>query len=456
MKLAKNVVATAVGVTLLAVVAGASAPLIDRDEPRYAEAVREMIATGDWLVPRNFGRLRPDKPPVIYWAQAMSVGVLGENEVALRLPSALSAGLLVLLTAAIATRLGSDSERAGTFALPGVVVAGMYATPDAMVAAASALSLWAFLRAADGVGWESTALGWVALGAGILIKGPVAPIFVGSALAGRLWGDRPARRRLGWWWGLPVVVALAALWFVPVNLATNWELARQQIGHHLIGRAMQPLEHHGLGGVLGALLGPPFYAVALLIIAFPLGLAPLRVWRRRRHLPPALVRTVAAGVGLPVVILSLVATKLPHYILAAAPLVAVGAAAIRMGRRRWSWVGSLILLAVVVAVARTAPWREVGRAVVARGGAVSVGLDEPSLLYYARGLLVVVDDKSLGEGVRGERRPALLTAQDAARLADEPSRLVVRRLQGWAGWNVAKGRRVEVGLYLVSPHRPAA
>ena len=44
-------------------------PLIDRDEPRFAEASREMIARGDYVIPYFNNQLRFDKPPLTYWAQ---------------------------------------------------------------------------------------------------------------------------------------------------------------------------------------------------------------------------------------------------------------------------------------------------------------------------------------------------------------------------------------------------
>ena len=44
--------------------------LWDRDEPRFAEAAREMVATGDYVVPHFHGAVRYDKPPLIYWLMA--------------------------------------------------------------------------------------------------------------------------------------------------------------------------------------------------------------------------------------------------------------------------------------------------------------------------------------------------------------------------------------------------
>ncbi len=74
-------------------------PLIDRDEPRFAEASREMRQTGDFVIPRVNGEYRFDKPPLIYWCQAGSTALLGESDFSVRLPSALFAAATAVLTA---------------------------------------------------------------------------------------------------------------------------------------------------------------------------------------------------------------------------------------------------------------------------------------------------------------------------------------------------------------------
>src|ERR671939_544788 len=73
-----------------------SLPLIDRDEPRFAEASREMIERGDGVVPHFNNQLRLDKPPLAYWAQVASFSIFGENDFAARFPSAVAATLTAL------------------------------------------------------------------------------------------------------------------------------------------------------------------------------------------------------------------------------------------------------------------------------------------------------------------------------------------------------------------------
>ena len=75
-------------------------PLLDRDEPRFAEASREMLQSGNIIVPMFNNAPRYAKPPLIYWCQSAAYRVLGENALAARLPSLIAvAGTAVLLLA---------------------------------------------------------------------------------------------------------------------------------------------------------------------------------------------------------------------------------------------------------------------------------------------------------------------------------------------------------------------
>ncbi len=74
-----------------------SISLIDETEPLFAEAARQMKVTGDWITPFFNGETRFDKPPLIYWLIALFYHVIGVNEWAVRLPSALAAMSLISL-----------------------------------------------------------------------------------------------------------------------------------------------------------------------------------------------------------------------------------------------------------------------------------------------------------------------------------------------------------------------
>src|ERR1700736_5367309 len=94
-----------VGAVFLFALGNWSLPLIDRDEPRFAEASREMRQSGDFLLPRLNGEYRLDKPPLIYWCQVLAYDILGENDFAARLPSAIFAALTAVTTLIYSSRI---------------------------------------------------------------------------------------------------------------------------------------------------------------------------------------------------------------------------------------------------------------------------------------------------------------------------------------------------------------
>ena len=67
-----------------------SRALNEPDEGRYSEIAREMIETGDWVVPHLWYLPHLDKPPMTYWLVAVSMKLFGQNEWAARLPLALA------------------------------------------------------------------------------------------------------------------------------------------------------------------------------------------------------------------------------------------------------------------------------------------------------------------------------------------------------------------------------
>jgi len=88
--------------------------LFNPDEGRYAEIPREMVASGDWVTPRLNDLRYFEKPPLQYWATALSYEVLGVHQGTARLWVALSGFAGLLLTLWIGTRLYGAA--AGTMA----------------------------------------------------------------------------------------------------------------------------------------------------------------------------------------------------------------------------------------------------------------------------------------------------------------------------------------------------
>lgn len=84
-------------------------PLVIPDEARYAEIPREMLASGDWIVPRLDGLRYFEKPPLGYWLNAGAIRLFGGNAFAVRLPSAVAVGLTALVLFVWTRRFTEDA-----------------------------------------------------------------------------------------------------------------------------------------------------------------------------------------------------------------------------------------------------------------------------------------------------------------------------------------------------------
>ena len=95
-------------IALAALLHGATAgygDLYNETDGQYAGAAREMIETGQWLVPTNDGLPRLQKPPMLYWLIAISYKVFGVNAAAARLPLAAAIVATTALTFLLGERL---------------------------------------------------------------------------------------------------------------------------------------------------------------------------------------------------------------------------------------------------------------------------------------------------------------------------------------------------------------
>jgi 4-amino-4-deoxy-L-arabinose transferase len=96
-------------------------PIIIPDEVRYGEIPREMISSGNWVVPRLDGLRYFEKPVLGYWVNALSMLIFGQNAFAIRFPSAIAVGLTTLLIFLILKIFGGGY-------LSGIIGAGLFFT----------------------------------------------------------------------------------------------------------------------------------------------------------------------------------------------------------------------------------------------------------------------------------------------------------------------------------------
>ncbi len=152
----------------------AERPLIIPDETRYAEVPREMVATGDWIVPRINGGRYFEKPAMGYWLTALSLSLLGENNFAVRLPQALSTGLSALLIFFLCRRLSKRSDSMLPFLATlvylsalGVMAIGTFAVLDPQLSLFLTATLSFFLLATEAPPGSTRERTWL-LSAGVL------------------------------------------------------------------------------------------------------------------------------------------------------------------------------------------------------------------------------------------------------------------------------------------------
>lgn len=307
--------------------------ILHRDLPRFAVIAREMIMGGDWLVPQQHGKPYLNKPILFIWMVAGPSALVGDaNAVLLRLPSALALVVTGLSTCAWA-RARTGSLAIGRVA--GLFVVTMFLTselgrtgrPDMLAAACSTACAACLDRAALGRGTRRDPW-WagLALGAGLLSKGPVVmlvPAAVlllptpGTTLRGRLGAARP-------WLVFLVGLAVAALWVVPA-----WQragdgffqgLVVRQVSERVAGRG-----NHQEAWWYYLLELPPVLAPwGLLGTAVALGALHPRVRR-------AVGGTIPAVVGVTMLVLSAVPTKEVRYAAVVAGPLAILAAQAAVG-----------------------------------------------------------------------------------------------------------------------------
>ncbi|MFZ5668027.1 MAG: glycosyltransferase [Pseudomonadota bacterium] len=384
----------------------ASLPPFDRDESRYAQAVVQMLDSGDYVDIHFQDRARHLQPAGIYWLQAAAVTVFSDPDAraiwAHRLPSLLAAIAAVLLTAGIGGRAFGRGPGIAAAVILGASLllnveahmAKIDATLLAVVLGVQGLLLRAYLdrqRLSPG----AAALFWLLLGAGIMLKGPLILLFASlTAITLTLW-DRSA----AWLMRLrPWMVVLTALvvapWVMAISARTDGAFLQEALGRslwHKVGSSQQG--HVGPAGYHLMMFGLVFWPGAI----FALLAAPW-VWVKRRE--PA-VRFMVAWIAPAWIVFEIVATKLPHYVLPTYPALAMLAGAALLAGDRPILRG----------------WRRAGMA-LAGGFVAFVG----TLLIVAVGWAAIEYDSA---------RPGLAALACA----------IAAGLWLWVCWRLARGRR---------------
>jgi 4-amino-4-deoxy-L-arabinose transferase-like glycosyltransferase len=193
-----------------------------KDEARTALVVREMLDSGDWLLPRVPGGVHSRKPPLYHWLAAL-LARGGLDEVALRLPAAAAAAGTAALTFLIGAQLTMPVAGLGAAAIltasPMFFEWARIARMETLLVLCMTLSLWGLGRWLLLGGRVNGVIFGLGIGLGVLTKGPVGllplPVAAVTLLAYRA---RPAPlRQLTP--GLALALALPLGWLAPAALA---------------------------------------------------------------------------------------------------------------------------------------------------------------------------------------------------------------------------------------------
>ncbi|MES0022511.1 MULTISPECIES: glycosyltransferase family 39 protein [unclassified Mesorhizobium] len=311
----------------------ASLPPLDRDEPRFVQATKQMTETGDYVDIRFQDASRYQKPIGIYWLQSAAVTLSGEGAQApiwiYRLISAL--GIAIAVVAIAWTGANLFGANAGLAA--GLVMAAIFATAfegrdaktDAMLLACCVLAQGALAqiylasRRNEPVAGHLPWIFWAAQGAAILIKGPITPLLSALTVLTLVAFERD------WCWlaklkaarGLALVLLIVLPWLALITWKSNGAFLQQAVGKDMLGKVAQGEESHGVP--------PGFYVLTYCLFMWPFGLvalgAGLQALNRLRDDPR--LRFCLAWYIPFWLVFELIPTKLPHYVLPAYPGMAL-------------------------------------------------------------------------------------------------------------------------------------
>lgn len=311
----------------------ASMPPIDRDESRFVQATKQMAESGDYVDIRFQDASRYQKPIGIYWLQSAAVALSGEGAAApiwvYRTVSALGIAIAVLAI----TWTGTNLFGANAGIAAGLVMAAIFATAfegrdaktDAMllaccVAAQGALAqIYLASRRNQPVGGHLWWIFWIAQGAAILIKGPIAPLLSALTIAVLFAFERDGRwlSKLKAGRGLALVVLIVLPWLALITWKSGGAFLQQAVGKDMLGKVASGEESHGLP--------PGFYMLTYSLFMWPFGLiavgAGLQALNRLRDDPR--LRFCLAWYIPFWLVFELIPTKLPHYVLPAYPGMAL-------------------------------------------------------------------------------------------------------------------------------------
>ena len=339
-----------------------STGLVDETEPLFAEAARQMTVTGDWITPYYNGETRFDKPPLIYWLMAIAYKIIGVNEWAVRLPSAIAAIALVVFgfytlryfgfaTPRNAQKITSQPDKIkrqlwlsawiGSALMAFNVHTIIWArtgVSDLLLSGCMGTALfcffWGYVRV------EKTQKSWLSLphtwylsfyiliALAVLAKGPVGIVIPGLIIftfliyTGTFWS---VLKEMSIIWGGLIFLVLTVPWYVLVILRNGQAYINSFFGYHNFQRFTDVVNGHDAPWYF-------YFLIVLLLFApwsvyLPLAIARVRLWQVSfwRKQPRHAQLSLFAGCWFSCIFIffTISVTKLPSYVLPLIPAASI-------------------------------------------------------------------------------------------------------------------------------------
>jgi hypothetical protein len=312
---------------------------MDRDEPRFAQASKQMLESGDFIDIRFQGDSRYKKPVGIYWLQSASVAIaekFGASDAQktifyYRVPSFLGAFAAVLLTywSALAFLPRSSALLAAAL-MSGCILLGVearLAKTDAVLLATILITfgtlarVWFFAtkpQSASPISQRNIIIFWISIGISLLIKGPITLMIAALSLVVLCYRERSTRwllvlrPRLG----ALIVAAIVLPWLALIIAKTGTAFFSEAVGKDMLGKVASGQERHGAPfGMYFGVFWITFWPVAPLV-----ALAAPYIFQNRRD---DAVLFLLAWIIPSWLLFEIVPTKLPHYVLPLFPALAI-------------------------------------------------------------------------------------------------------------------------------------